>query len=677
MTSSARPRTSHPRWTVTAALPLLAFVPAACGDGEPLLFPPPDQVHLEGPDQVEGGAGMEAPIPSFRVVDGRGNPAPGIPVTFRVEEGGGSVSPTGLMTDEEGRVRPEWILGDSVGPNVLVADLAELGELRVEAFAHPPVEILGIHLNQASQEPARMIPGVAGRPGLLRVVARARVPNTVRPDALFRLYQDGEPFREVRVPLLGVGVPPSPNLAIQNHTWNLALSGDEVVPGLGVEVMVDPDGTDLAGPRDGLAWPGEGGPASFDVEPIPPLRLVVFPIHSTQGDRTGSFGPGNASSFLQNTRRWIPLAEVEYEVRGPFSSSADLTEISGWTELLQQLLVVRLSEADEDEYYHGIVPDVPGIAVAGIAYVLTDPSHPARAGLSFDRLPQASGTLAHELAHNMGRLHAPCGNPPGVDGNFPHLNARLGSPGYDVLGGGLVTLDEYRDFMSYCGPRWTSDYTWRALVEWRRSDSLAPEASAFAAHAAPGPGLLVWGRITSSGVELHPAFALDEVTPSLPDRVGPHRVRGWARDGRELFQLWFQGDRPAHVADPQERHFTFLVPLNHGELDELARIEVDSPAGRAERTGAGAAADPPLPDAGPPLVPDEPRVVVEPLGQDRLRLRWEGERFSMALVRDRSTGRVLGIGAGGELPVAAPPGGRGDLEVLLSDGVRSRGAAPR
>jgi hypothetical protein len=49
----------------------------------------------------------------------------------------------------------------------------------------------------------------------------------------------------------------------------------------------------------------------------------------------------------------------------------------------------------------------------------------------------------------------------------------------------------------------------------------------------------------------------------------------------------------------------------------------------------------------------------------------------MAMLRDPETGRVVGFARGGEL-VALDPEGRMDrLEVLLSDGVRSRTAERR
>jgi hypothetical protein len=57
-------------------------------------------------------------------------------------------------------------------------------------------------------------------------------------------------------------------------------------------------------------------------------------------------------------------------------------------------------------------------------------------------------------------------------------------------------------------------------------------------------------------------------------------------------------------------------------------------------------------------------------------VRWDASAGGAALVRDAHSGQILGIGRGGSMQVAPVAG---DLEVLVSDGVRSvatRLAAP-
>jgi hypothetical protein len=661
------------------------FVLAACGDGQPTLFSAPEVVRLEGSRQLQGIVeGEAAPLPRFRVLDADGNPAPGVRVEFRTEEGAGTITPSVAFSGEDGTVQAErWVLGSQVGANAAFVDFDRgLGTIRLDADALPFYSVEAVHLNQGNQYMDGRTGGVADRPGLLRVLVRARIQNTVAPDVRVRLFQDGTLLREEVIPAPLANIPTQFNLNQLTHTWNLPLAAEEVVAGLSVEVLLDPDGTLDMGPRDHFRYPRDPGVASapLDVQPLAPLQVVLVPITSTnEGGATGNIHSGNVEEFMADTRRWIPLHELEYVIDQPFVTAVDIRTTSGWTILLGDLAGKRAADGAFLEYYHGIMPGVQGVPIAGLAYVPPNPGTlAARTALSYDRLPRASLVVAHELGHNLGRLHAPCGNPSGVDTNYPHANALLGSPGWDVLTNQLIHPDSRNDYMSYCEPGFTSDYTFQGILNWRRNDPvpgggalelgrtpirMSPEARA------PVPGLLLFGIITSSGVTLNPAFQL-EAPPALPQGGGPHELRGVADDGRELFRFSFQGSHPAHSPDPEERHFSFFVPLSRAEMEAVERIELRSPRGNALRTSGLTSRD-----AQPPL--RDPEVVMDRVDGDRMRLRWEENRFPMAMLRDPETGRVVGFARGGEL-VALDVERRMDrMEVLLSDGVRSAPARKR
>ena len=44
-----------------------------------------------------------------------------------------------------------------------------------------------------------------------------------------------------------------------------------------------------------------------------------------------------------------------------------------------------------------------------------------------------AGSFAHELGHNFGRNHAPCGSPPNVDPAYPYPGADIGTLGCDIF----------------------------------------------------------------------------------------------------------------------------------------------------------------------------------------------------------------------------------------------------
>lgn len=659
-----------------AVLPILL---ASCGDGDPILFPAATEGAPEVPPGLETGAVVGHPLeelPGVRVTDANGNPAPGVEVEFRVEAGGGMVSPERVVTDVEGWARPsEWVLGEEAGTNVLMADLGALGEERFEVEGVVPT-VEAVHLNQASQDFSGTVGGVAERPGLLRVVVSAEGPNQWALDVRVRLSVDGEVFREETIPAPTDSVPTEPDLAHEDDTWNLALPASDVREGLDVEVVLDPDSTLVPTGREDLRFPRGEGTASLDVRPIPPLNLELIPIHWEARDITGDIHSGNLGTYLEETERWLPTSEISANIRDPFSTDEDLGTSSGWMTLLSDLQAVRTAEAAGDTYYHGIIPDFQGISFGGLAYVASSPASRFRTALSYDRLPVAPGTVAHELAHNMGQLHAPCGSPAGVDSNFPYSDGGIGVPGYDVLDGELVDPDGHSDFLSYCHPRWISDYMYDRLVEWRRADELAESpslAGTGAARASAPPsadgteGLLVWGRAGPEGVTLNPAFSL-EAPPSLPEEEGPLELRGIDAGGAEVFRLAFQGTYPSRPHGTEERHFAFLVPAAAGELASLERIELSTPWGNAVRTAA---------EVGGRGIQaegmDDPPIHMEAVGTERVRLEWDGLGGpSAVMARHAETGRVLGIGRAGELSLEARDVTPDQVEVLVSDGLRSR-----
>jgi hypothetical protein len=104
--------------------------------------------------------------------------------------------------------------------------------------------------------------------------------------------------------------------------------------------------------------------------------------------------------------------------------------------------------------------------VAGIGYVPGTNSFSTHQrvsmGISYADESSAS-TMAHEVGHNHGREHAPCGGADGVDQNFPHSNAAIGWWGF-IWPDQLVATD-VPDIMAYCNGPWVSDYTYAALLE--------------------------------------------------------------------------------------------------------------------------------------------------------------------------------------------------------------------
>lgn len=618
--------------------------------------------------------------PAVRVNDSFGNGVPGVTVEFAVEQGGGAISGTSATSDANGIARLlSWTLGSDEGLNEVSASVAGVGSIGFVAEALPPLalSIDSVQLNQATQSAAADIAAVAGREALLRVVISASRSNTETPDVLVRLFRDGVQLWERRLPATTSGVPVNPVLGALTQTRNIVLTPGEVQPGLAVEAILDPNEQIALASRESTRFPRAAGQAPILVRELPPLRVLFIPVRATQNNATGEIFPATVDQFLAATRLWLPVGELESELRSVFVTDRDLTDIDEVSGLLNDLQALRTAESAGDRYYHGIIPDLRDLPVAGIAFRPFSPSSSFRTALSFDRLPVAAETVAHELAHNLGREHSPCGDPDNVDPDYPYDGARIGATGYNTGTDALVDATTHFDYMAYCRPRWTSDYTYGGIIDWRLQDGLASAGAAPAADALPElaaaqPGVLLWGRVHSDGVELNPGFAL-EAQAVLPDRGGPHRLLGLAQDGSVLFDLSFAGAVVPHARDPAERQFAWFVPLSPEQLANLGRVELSSPYGSAQQS-----AQEQLPAADVEQLADSggSPAVQQRLPGGGLRISWDAQRSPVALVRDRRSGGILGIGRSGELSFDAVAAAGVEPELVLSDGLRTRREIP-
>lgn len=508
------------------------------------------------------------------------------------------------------------------------------------------LDILGAYITQAVQRQDGTIPLVAGRDGLLRVFARGNAVSSETPEVRARIYHGGTLVGTHTIPAPGTVVPINHDEGELTTTWNIVLPGSLIQPGMSLLVDIDPANA-LAEPDESdNVYPASGTPLDLDVRPAAILEATLIPVVQSGNGLQGDVTSENQDTYIDKAQALYPLPGIDVEVRAPYTFDGVLpsTYDSIWVRLLNEINTLRLAEAP-DRYYYGVIKPAYTSGGTGFGYI------GRRAAVGVDWVGETtnwrSETVAHEWGHNFGRFHVDCGGPQNPDPNYPHDSGRLGHHGYDIRTNEMRPLESHYDLMSYCGPTWSSDYTYEAVMSYRGAEA------GVQAGAAAQPSLIVWGYITPDGVVLEPSY--EAVTrPSLPGRAGRYRLTGRNDAGVKVLDLSFDGYAVDHM--PGVRMFSYAVPLSSLGGDAPTRLRLEGAGIDVERrrTSAGAGTT------------DDVRV--ERSGTDKVRLQWNAARNPMIVVRDGRTGTILSFARGGDVRVTTTAA---ELEFNMSDGVSS------
>ncbi|MDW8357430.1 PKD domain-containing protein [Thermus sp.] len=389
-----------------------------------------------------------------------------------------------------------------------------------------------------------------------------------------------------------------------------------VAPGLRVELRADPL-NQVAESDEGdnlLALTANVGTGTV-------LHLTVVPV-------VHGGGQGAVPAFRDTLWRIWPLREVSSSTRAPYTFSGTLTgnDSSGWSRLLDELRLLRQADGS-GRYYYGFVRVSYTSGIAGIGYI----GFPVAVG--WDYPSSAPSVMAHELGHNFGRDHAPCGT--SGDPGYPYPGGRIGTWGYDLASGTLRDPSAHYDLMSYCGPQWISDYTYEAAQRFLENNPPRPQAL-------PEEGLLFSGRIQGGKAVFNPPLRLQAAPEG---EASPYRLRA---DGVEA---------PVYTLRDSEGVLHFQARLPLGSYARAGLYLGESPLGEITL----------------PLLPQaEPRVEAREEGGvlwlrvggypyfSLFHLAEDGTRTGLALWHPAGEGRFALEGL--------PPGGQ--FEVQLTDGLR-------
>ena len=515
----------------------------------------------------------------------------------------------------------------------MAESLRKLRLARCDAGAGPAV-----YLTQTVQSREFPVPLLAGEEAVLRVFVTAAMPTSARmPPVRATFYRDGAQVHVADIPGKPVAIPTAVVEGDFRTSSNARIPAGVLQPGLEMVIEVDPGGTLDPGLGVATRIP-ESGRLAVDVRAMPVLDLTLIPLlWSEQPQRRVVELVGEMAAdpgghvLLSATRSLLPVTGLAVTEHAPVTTSTNNS-----SRLLGELRAIRTMEGGSG-HYMGIMARFE--EQGGRAYL------PGRISVS---VPNPT-TIAHELGHNMSLQHAPCGNADNPDPSFPYAGGRIGAWGFDPRQGGTLMSPALFDLMSYCNPRWISDYHFTNAIAFRLRDEVDDGTSA---PTAPAGSLLLWGGVDARGVPfLEPAFVTD-APPALPESAGEYRLAGRNADGREIFTLAFA---MPEVADGDGgSSFVFALPVGAGWAGNLAAITLSGPGGTVTMDGDT----------------DRPMVIVRDPRTGRVRSILRGARAEELAQAD----------AAGGLTPGAEPGvlsSRGIPDVDAWQSVVDPRAAPR
>lgn len=508
--------------------------------------------------------------------------------------------------------------------------------------------VAGVQLIQSTQRADNSIPMISNRDALLRVFVTANQANTATPAVRVRIFNGAIQVDSLDVSATSGSVPQTVDTASLSSSWNVLIPASRVLSGLSYQVEVDPGDLIPETNEGDNRWPGPNARQAVTIQSVPAFNLVFVPVKQSANNLTGAVSNANKDALISMTRRIFPLGSTNVTVRATYTTAApalDANDNSGaWGQILNETSALQSADGSSADYV-GIVATSYGSGIAGLGWI------GAPSAVAWDKASSAPGVIAHELGHNFGRLHAPCGGPSGPDPSFPYAGAVIGAWGIDLGTLSIKLPATITDLMSYCHPEWISDYTYTGVLAFRGAGpDRVPAAPA-------GDGLLVWGRIRNGSVTLEPAFMV-HAPARLPARPGPNHLAGFDAAGNRVFGLAFEGALVPDLPGGEERQFAFVLPLAASDRARLAGMRL---------TGQGLTAVR-LPFAGlrAPGARPAPAVTAAREGSD-LDVRWDPS-YPLAVIRDATTGEILSLARGGAGRVAAPSG---RVVVQLSEGVSS------
>lgn len=371
--------------------------------------------------------------------------------------------------------------------------------LPIVASSDKDLRIMQVEVNQVIQTPGNDIPLIAGKPTMIRVHASTTAGTPVN-----NVYLSVSATRN-GVSLLGSpirlgpwAVFPEPNRSEYRGSFNTLLPLDWLYGDVKLITQLESSGQHDADPSNNQHE------TNMHFTTTPAMDIKVVPIRFTDSTTGKVYEAVLTEDFSDDVLSIYPMEKLNISFHVPINYSGDLGTDEGWGNLLKLVHDTKLAEnALSSQIYYGLVPTGDFRAKwGGMAYF-------SRSSIGFG----GWGIVAHEIGHNFQRMHAPCGNPGGPDPGYPYAEGSIGQYGFSTNSLQIFTPIEHKDMMSYCGPIWVSDYTYRSLYEDQLIHGVLTQANQQV------QGILVRANIMSEDdAEILPTYQFTGLPSQLPEK---------------------------------------------------------------------------------------------------------------------------------------------------------------
>jgi hypothetical protein len=386
----------------------------------------------------------------------------------------------------------------------------------ISRLVNTDLTINTLEITQAVQTATNSVPLVAGRATVLRIYPQT---NTAGPipgvSVAVSATRNGSPLAGSPVIAGPASVVVSPSRSDINSSFNVRLPSDWLSGVVTLQTTIDPANT--IEEKDDT---NNSSTTTLTFNTVPDLNVTVIPInHIIDVQYTGPSQYSYIDAMLLKT---YPVKAVHITHHINYNFDGTLIDLSGWNALLDDVLNLHYAEhAPSNQFYYGLIPVETSNGHTWLMYGSGFQGNGEVGGRGAIGLASSSnyhidgGVLAaHEIGHNLARLHSPCGVTTGIDRSYPYSGGAIGQYGLDVTD--LTQFKLYpnttKDVMSYCQPAWVSDHTYQGMYNYLVGNSYRSVDQSQVMN----DGLFIRIRAgEKGGYQLEPVYALDGTPEQL------------------------------------------------------------------------------------------------------------------------------------------------------------------